>query len=147
MSKAVDTSTTSRRRLLAAAPPAVLALSSTAFAAPATINPDAELIGLCAKFEVLERKVEAAFASLTIESTDAEEADANAINDAIHHEQAPIVAAITARRPATLVGFTALANIAVMINPMLVDGAPTDGDYSNRLIRVMLRGMTGRAAA
>ena len=122
-------------------------LSGVVVAAPATVNPDTALIGLCAKFEALEGKVEAAFASLTIESTDAEEADANAVNDAIYHEQAPIVAAITACRPATLAGFTALTNIAVMINPMLVDGAPTDGDYSNRLIRVLLRGMTGRAAA
>jgi len=74
MSKAVDTSTTSRRRLLAAAPPAVLALSGAAVAAPAAHNPDVELIGLCADFDALERRIDALFegvSALEFEAADA----------------------------------------------------------------------------
>ncbi len=140
MSKAIDTSTTSRRRLLAAAP--VLALPGAALAASAGSDPDAVLLGLCAEFGALEHKYIASLAK-----NDEEQDRANAICDAIYREQAPIVAAITACHPTTLAGFTALANIVVVVDPMLVDFVPTDGCYGDRLLRVMLRGMVGRAAA
>ncbi len=131
-----------RRDLLAAAPPAALALSGVAVAAPATVNPDAALISLCAKFEALERKAEAALAT-----NDEEQDRADAIAETIHQEQAPIVAAITACRPTTLAGFTALANIAVLWSPELIRVSPIQGDTGERLLQVMLRGMTGRVAA
>ncbi len=134
--------TTSRRWLLAAATPAVLVLSGVAVAAPATINPDAELIALCAEFEVLERK---AVVALATNNEDQDRADAAA--EAIDREQAPIVAAITACRPTTLAGFTALANIVVLLNLELIKISPTQGCTDERLLQVMLRGMTGRAAA
>jgi hypothetical protein len=130
-----------RRKLLSTAPAAVV-LAGTDAAAAHAAQPDAKLVALCAEFEVLERKF---IASLAKNNEEQDRADA--ICDAIYHEQAPIVAAITACCPTTLTGFTALANVAVMVNPMLVDVAQTDGDYSERLLQVMLRGMTGRAAA
>ena len=135
-------SITSRRWLLAAATPAVLVLSGVAVAAPATINRDAELIDLCAEFEVLERK---AVAALATNNEDQDRADAAA--EAIDREQAPIVDAITACRPTTLAGFTALANIVVLLNLELIKISPTQGCTDERLLQVMLRGMTGRAAA
>ncbi len=87
MSKAVDTSTTSRRRLLAAAPPAVLALYSTAFAAPTTSNPDAELIGLCAAFDALERKIDALFEGVSALEFDAADAAACVIEVAVSNSR------------------------------------------------------------
>ncbi len=140
MSKAVSSPTTSRRRLLATAP--VLALPGAALAASAGSDPDAVLLGLCAEFEALEHKYIASLAK-----NDEEQDRANVICNAIYHEQAPIVAAIIACRPTTLAGFTALANIVVVVDPMLVDFVPTDGCYGDRLLQVMLRGMVGRAAA
>ncbi len=139
---ATHTHTTSRRSLLSAVSPTALLLSGVAVAAPAAVNPDAELIGLCAEFEALHRKADAALAK-----DDAEQERADVITDAIYHEQAPIVAAITACRPTTPAGFTALANVAALANPMLIDGPPTWGDYSERALRVLLRGILGRVAA
>jgi len=130
-----------RRKLLFTAPAAVV-LAGTDVAAAHAVQPDADLIALCAEFEALERRLTASLAK-----NNEEQHRADAICDAIWHEQAPIVAAITACCPTTLAGFTALANVAVMVNPMLVDFAPTDGCYGDRLLQVMLRGMTGRAAA
>ncbi len=132
---------TSRRQLLASAPTA-LALSGAAVAAPSTINSDAALIALCAEFEALEHKAIAAFAT-----TDEEQDHADAVADTIDHEQAPIVTAITACRPTTLAGFTALANIAVLWNPELIKVSATQGCTGERLIQVVLRGLTGRATA
>ena len=100
------------------------------------------LLGLCAEFEALEHKYIASLAK-----DDEEQDRADVICNAIYREQAPIVAAITACRPTTLAGVIALANVAVMANPMLVDVASTDGCYGDRLLQVMLRGMVGRAAA
>lgn len=131
-----------RRDLLAAAPPAALALSGVAVAAPATVNPDAALISLCAKFEALERKAEAALAT-----NDEEQDRADAIAETIHQEQAPIVAAITACRPTTLAGFTALAGIAMLWRPELIEASPAQGDTGERLIAALVRGLTGGAAA
>ena len=138
---AKHTHTTSRRRLLAAAP-AALALPCAAHAASAGSDPDAVLLGLCAEFEALEHEYIASLAK-----NDEEQDRADAICNAIYREQAPIVAAITACRPTTLAGFTALANLAMMVDPILVDFVPTHGCYGDRLLQVMLRGMVGRAAA
>ena len=140
MSKAVSFPTTSRRRLLAAAP--FLALPGAALAASAGSDPDAVLLGLCAEFEALEHKF---IASLAKNNKEQDRADA--ICDAIYHEQAPIVTAITACCPTTLAGFTALANIVVLLNPELIKISPTQGCTDERLLQVMLRGMMGRAAA
>ncbi len=129
-----------RRKLLSTAP-AAMVLAGTDAAAAYTAQPDAELIALCAEFEVLERK---AVAALAMNDEDQDRADA--VAEAIDREQAPIIAAITAICPTTLAGFTALATIAVLWSPELIRISPIQGDTGERLLQVMLRGMTGRAA-
>ncbi len=129
-----------RRKLLSTAP-AAMVLAGTDAAAAHTAQPDAELIALCAEFEVLERKAVAALAT-----NDEDQDRADAVAEAIDREQAPIVAAITACRPTTLAGFTALATIAVLWSPELIRVSPIQGDTGERLLQVMLRGMAGRAA-
>ncbi len=136
--------TTSRRWLLAAATPAVLMLSGVTVAAPATINPDAALIGLCAEFEALERKIEATFGGI---AAIADDDSADAATEALRVEQDPIIDAITACRPTTLAGFTALAGIAMLWRPELIEASPAQGDTGERLIAALVRGLTGGAAA
>lgn len=131
-----------RRNLLSAVPPAALALSGAAAAAPAPINPDAKLLGLCAEFAALERKMDATFVG---DTTFADEDRAEEIRGVIRAEEVPIVAAIVACRPTTFAGFTALASSAALRNPELIYGSSTQGDTSERLIRVLLRAMLGRA--
>ncbi len=144
MSKAVDTSTTSRRRLLAAAPPAVLALSSTAFAAPIASNPDAELIGLCADFDALERRIDALFEGASALEFDA--ADATAC--VIEVDQRQVLDRICALTPATDEGCRAVARSLALLAPDY--GLPSvyvTACMDERLANLLARGMMGRAAA
>ncbi len=130
-----------RRKLLSTAPAAVV-LAGTDAAAAHAAQPDAKLIALCAEYEVLERKAVAALAT-----NDEDQDRADAVAEAIDREQAPIVAAITACCPTTLAGFTALANIVVLLNLELIKISPTQGCTDERLLQVMLRGMLGRESA
>ena len=131
-----------RRDLLTILPPAALALSGVATAAPATINPDACLIALCAQFEALEHK---AIASLAKDDSEQERADA--IAAVIDEEQDTIAAAIVACNPVSLEGFVALASIVVLTDPELMDCSFDECLYSNRMLRTLLCGLTGRAGA
>jgi len=123
-----------RRKLLSTAPAAVV-LAGTDAAAAHAAQPDAKLIALCAEYEVLERKAVAALAT-----NDEDQDRADAVAEAIDREQAPIVAAITACCPTTLAGFTALANIVVLLNLELIKISPTQGctDERKRLVMAAL---------
>lgn len=131
----------SRRWLLAAATTAV---ALTGSAPPAAPNPDAGLIALCAAFNALERKLQAAFEGLT---TDAGWDLADEVADAIRAEQAPILDAITACRPSTSAGFAALAGSLALWDAELLEGDPRQGNTNERLSLVLFRGITGRAGA
>ena len=131
-----------RRKLLSTVAPAALALSGVAAAAPVTVNPDAQLLGLCAEHEALYHKADAALAK-----NDDEQERADAITNAIYDEQSIIVVAITACRPTTPAGFVALAQVATMANPMLIDAPWPLDDDGGKVLRVLLCGILGRNAA
>lgn len=129
-----------RRKLLSTVAPAALALSGVA-AAAATVSPDAKLLALCAEYEALDRKSIAALAK-----DDSEQERADAITNAIYDEQSVIVAAITACRPTTPAAFAALAKVAAMANPILIDDPLAHGDDGEKVLRVLLCGILGRTA-
>ena len=131
-----------RRKLLSTVAPAALALSGVAAAASVTVNPDAGLLALCAEYEALDRKSVAALAK-----DDEEQERADAITNAIHDEQSAIVAGITACRPTTPAAFVALAKVATIANPMLIDDPLAHGDHSEKALRVLLCGILGREPA
>ncbi len=144
MSKAVDTPTTSRRRLLAAATPAVLALSGAAVAAPTAHNPDAELIGLCADFDALERKIDALFEGVSALEFDV--ADAAAC--VIEVDQRRLLDSICALTPATDEGCKAVARSLALLSPDYGDPAAYPAaTMDERLVNTLARGMMGRAGA
>ena len=134
---------TSRRSLLNAAVPAAMMLTGagigTAVAAHA-VQPDAELIALCADFDVLERKLQAAYIGVT---TAAESARADAVAERVADEQAPILDAITACRPSTLAGFKALAVSLALWDTELLKGDPMQGCTDERLMLTLVRSMVG----
>ncbi len=142
MSKAVDTSTTSRRRLLAAATPAVLALSGAAVAAPAAHNLDAELIGLCADFDALERRIDALFEGVSALAFEA--ADAAAC--VIEVDQRRVLDRICALTPSTDEGCRTVARSLALLAPDY--GLPSvyvTATMDERLANLLARGMMGRA--
>ncbi len=140
----IDTSTTSRRRLLAAATPAVLALSGAAVAAPTAHNPDAELIGLCADFDALERRIDALFEGVSALEFDA----ADAVASVIEVDQRRLLDRICTLTPSTDEGCKALAQSVVLLSPDYADPAlPVMGTMDERLANTLVRGMMGRAVA
>jgi len=131
-----------RRKLLAAVP-ALTALGCAGAAAAAPVA-DAELIRLCAEFDALEHKLQASYEGIV---TDAGWDAADVVADAVREEQAPILDAITACRPSTLAGFTALAGSLALWDNELLKGDPMQGCTNDRLALVLFRGMIGRAVA
>ena len=134
--------TTSRRKLLNAAPAALVLAGAgigTTVAAHAA-QPDAELIGLCASFDALERKLQAAYVGVT---TAADSARADAVAEKVADEQAPILDAITALRPSTLAGFQALAVSLALWDTELLKGDAMQGCTDERLMLALIRGMVG----
>ncbi len=134
-------STSTRRGLLGGA--AVLAVAPGGPALPA--HPDAELIALCAKLDALEREYLATDfgAKPNSPADDQAEAERARITDA----QAPIVDAICARSPQTTAGAVAVArSLALWDGDLFRNGGP-DGCTNERLVAVLVRGLTGRAGA
>ena len=144
---ATHTLTTSRRQLLNAVAPAALILVGAGAGIAHAAVPDACLLAFCAQFEALEHKIDAGFASLAIDCTDAEERTVNVLHTAILDEQTPIVDAIVACDPVTLEEFIALAKLVVMKDDELMGCPLEECDHSDRVLRTLLRGMTGRAGA
>lgn len=130
------------RRGLASGGAALLALASTA-AIATPVSPDAELVRLCAAFDVLERQYQEGFAGV---ETGEEWDRADAAADVINEQQAPILDAICACRPSTLEGFRALANSLALWDAELLKNVPGEGDTNDRLAVVLFRGMLGRQA-
>ena len=143
MPETVGVPTTSRRRLLAAAP--ALVLPGAAVAAGAASNPDAELVGLCADLDAIERRTDALFdharSGLTFE-----EADAAA--QVIEVDQFPLVGRVCALTPATDEGLMAVARSLALLSPDYGDpDLYARGTMDERLAHVIVRGMMGRAGA
>jgi len=130
-----------RRGLLGGA--AVLAMAPVVPAMSA--HPDAEVIALCAELDMLERQYLATDfgAKPNSPADDHAEAERSRIADA----QAPIVDAICARPPQTTAGAVAVArSLALWDGDLFRNGGP-DGYTNERLIAVLVRGLTGRAGA
>ncbi len=129
--------THSRRMMLKAS--IALSLATPVVAAPTA--GDAEVIRLCAAFDVLERQYQAEFRDVEA----GEEWDrADAAADLIREQQEPILDAICACRPSTPEGFRALANSLVLQEGELLKQDPGEGGWNDRLARLLLRGITGR---
>ncbi len=106
---------------------------------------DAELIAFCAELDVLEREYLATdFAAKPYSPADDQ---AEAERDRIADAQAPIVDAICARPPQTTAGAMAVArSLALWDGDLFRQGGP-DGCTNDRLVAVLVRGLTGRAGA
>ena len=103
-------------------------------------SPDADLIALCAAFDALERKMQAAFnAAVTTDEWGA----ADLVADAVREEQAPILDAITSCRPSTLAGFRAIAASLALWDEEMVSGG--HGNTNDRLATLLVCGLMGRA--
>lgn len=132
---------TSRRSLIAAAPAAVLLAGAAA--APAAANPDAELIGLCADFDVLERRIDALFDDVSAHTFEA--ADAAAC--VIEVDQHRLLNRICALTPSTDEGCKTVARSLALLAPDYADPAhPVMGTMDERLANTLARGMMGRVA-
>ncbi len=134
-------STPTRRGLLGDA--AVLAVAPVVPAMSA--HPDAELIALCAKLDVLEREYLATdFGAMPHTFADDH---AEAERDRIAEAQQPLVDAICARPPQTTAGAVAVArSLALWDGDLFRQGGP-DGCTNDRLVAALVGGLTGRAGA
>jgi len=128
----------------ATASAAVMASVESAAGAP-SVSSDAELIGLCAQLDTLEREFLATDFGAMPNTPGGDHAEAE--QDRIADAQAPIVDAICARPPQTSAGAVAVAHsLALWDAEFFKRGGP--GGYTNeRLIVALVRGLTGRAAA
>jgi hypothetical protein len=119
--------TPSRRKFLvhlaggAAAVAVVAGVSTVVQAAPVTpadcINADAELIALCAKFDVLQRQ------SLAVFETTDDDDEQDAALAPLWDGQNDLVDRITELRATTTAGFIALANTLALHSPEMVEEA------------------------
>ena len=137
----------SRRAALAGGGAAVAALSLRAAFPPSLppTSPDAELIGLCAAFDALERRIDALFDGSLSAST-FEAADAAAC--VIEVEQRQVLDRICALTPATDDGCKAVARSLALLAPDY--GLPSvyvAATMDERLANLLARGMMGRGAA
>ena len=106
---------------------------------------DADLIALCAQLDALEREYLATNFNLMpgTPEDDAAEAERARIAEA----QQPLVDAICARPPQTVAGAVAVAHsLALWDGDLFRQGGP-DGYTNERLVAVLVRGLTGRAGA
>ena len=134
------------RRAVLAGSAAVAALSSgVAFPpSPPPPNPDVELIGLCAAFDVLERRIDALFDGVS--ALDFEAADAAAC--VIEVGQRRVLDRICALSPSTDEGCCALARSLALLSPDYADPSwPAAPTMNERLANVLVRGMMGRVSA
>ncbi len=130
-----------RRKLLSTVAPAALALSGVAAAASVTVNPDAELLALCAEYEALECKIIAANVGSTLATEDRIFEAMSGTRD----RQDAIVDVIVAAPPTTPAGFAAVVRLLVIWNPDLLKDKSTQ-DTSERLTQALCRGIAGRGA-
>ncbi len=106
---------------------------------------DADLIALCTQLDALEREYLATDFSATPNTPADDHAEAE--RDRIADAQAPIVDAICARPPQTVAGAVAVArSLALWDGELFRNGGP-DGYTNERLVAVLVRGLTGRAGA
>ena len=160
MSKAVSTSTTGspassageptnpRRRAVLTGTAAVAAALASGVTAPAGATPgnsDAELIALCAQLDALEREYLATdfAAEFGTPADDAAEAERERIAGA----QEPIVDAICAIPPCTPAGAVAVARSLALWDADLFQKGGKGHCTDDRLLAVLVRGLTGSAAA
>ncbi len=104
---------------------------------------DADLIALCAQLDALEHE----FAATDFSAKPDTPADnhAEAERARITDAQAPIVDAICARPPQTAAGAVAVAHSLALWDAELFRNGGPDGDTNERLVAVLVRGLTGRA--
>jgi hypothetical protein len=159
MSKAVNTSTTGlpafgaatsinrlRRALLtgSAAAVATMATGVAVSAGTASASPDAELVGLCAEFDALERRIDALFEGVSALDFDA--ADAAAC--VIEVDQRRVLDRICTLTPTTDEGCRAVArSLAVLAPDYGLPNVYVSATMDERLANLLARGMMGRAGA
>jgi len=127
----------------ATASAAVMASVESATGAP-SVSPDAELIGFCANFDALERKIDALFEGVSALEFDA--ADAAAC--VIEVDQRQVLDRICALTPVTYEGCKAVARSLALLSPDY--GLPNvyvAACMDERLANTLARGMMERAAA
>ena len=131
-----------RRKLLSTVAPAALVLSGVAAAAPVTVNPDAQLLGLCAEYEALYHEIDAANVGATLATEDG-------IYEAMtgrRDEQDAIIPAIVAAPPTTPAGFAAVVGLLVLREPWSIESSQAE-DTDAWLRLALYRGILGRNAA
>jgi len=106
---------------------------------------DAELIALCAQLDTLEREFLATDFGARPYTPAANHAEAEQAR--ILDAQAPIVDAICARPPQTVAGAVAVAHSLALWDAELFRQGGPDGDTNERLVALLVRGLTGRAGA
>ncbi len=129
---------------LAATASAAAMASIQSAAGAASVSPDAELIGLCAAFDVLERRIDALFEGVGALEFDA--ADTAAC--VIEVDQRQVLDRIFALTPATDEGCRAVARSLALLAPDY--GLPSvyvTATMDERLGSLLARDMMGRAAA
>ena len=136
----------SRRSLLSCLAPAALVLASTgAKVAAHVVQPDAELIALCAEMDTMEHRIDAMFDGVMSDMS-FEAADAAAC--IIEMDQRRLLDRICALTPATDEGCSAVARSLALLAPDY--GLPNvyvTACIDERLANLLARGMMGRAAA
>ena len=127
----------------ATASAAVMASVESATGAP-SVSSDAELIGLCAEFDALERRIDALFEGVSALEFDAADAAASVIEV----DQRRVLDRICALTPATDEGCRAVARSLALLAPDY--GLPNvyvTATMDERLANLLARGMIGRATA
>ncbi len=148
LGSAVQGRVSARRAFLAGgvaatASAAVMASVESATGAP-SVSPDAELIGLCAHFDALERCIDALFEGVSALEFDAADAAACVIEVG----QRQVLDRICALTPATDEGCRAVArSLALLALDYGLPNVYVTATMDERLANLLARGMMARAAA
>ncbi len=134
-----------RRTLLTGSAAALALAAGTAETVSGPLaGPDAQLIGLCADLDAMERRISALFnhdpSGLTDQKLEAADASAHLIDV----DQRGVLDRICALTPSTLNGYMALGGLLALLHPGLVDVSP-DAAMEARLTSTLLRGLKGPA--
>ncbi len=109
-----------------------------------SVSPDADLIGLCAEMDVLERRIDALFDNATSEAA---YGAADAAACVIEVDQRRLLDLICVMVPTTDAGCLAVARSLALLSLDYADVPSPQPTMDERLASVLLRGMMGRAAA
>lgn len=144
-SAAVSPAAPLRRALLAGSAASVAVAAGIVVAASVPpANPDADLLALCARLDLLQRRIDQLFPADWYGMTDAGLEAADAAARHLEAEQRPILDQLCALTPVTSGGCAALAHLVALLRPDLLRAGPGE-DPDVRLLAVLVRGLAGRA--